>query len=256
MDIMNLNRAFGLEGKVAFITGGATGLGFATAKCMIAAGAKVVIAGKSIEKLTKAKNEIPELDIRQFDITKTSDTVNFISDIVKDYGQIDILVNNAGVHCKKPVEEISMQDLDNVLDVHVKATLALTQAVLPYMKKQQSGSVIFISSMSALFGLSEVAAYGAAKGAVLSYTRIIADEVSKYGIRVNAIVPGFIDSPMFRKATDNDPVRRDKILGRTPMGRFGDAEDIGWGAVYLSSEAARFITGTQLIIDGGCSIGF
>ena len=98
--------------------------------------------------------------------------------------------------------------------------------------------------------------YGAAKSAVLAFTKIIADEVSEFGIRVNALIPGFIDSPMFRKATDSDPIRRNKILGRTPMKRFGEAEDIGWGAVYLSSEAARFITGTQLVIDGGCSIGF
>ena len=254
--MMSLNEAFNLDGKVALITGGATGLGFATAKCMLFAGAKVIAVGKSLEKLENAKKNVPELDIRQFDITETDKTAELIEGVVSDYGHIDILVNNAGVHCKKPVEDISMEDLDSVMDVHVKASLKLTQSVLPYMKKQGDGSVIFISSMSALFGLSEVAAYGAAKSAVLSFTRIIADEVSKYGVRVNALVPGFIDSPMFRKATDSDPMRRDKILGRTPMGRYGDAEDIGWGAVYLSSKAARFITGTELIIDGGCSIGF
>ena len=256
MDIMKLGEAFGLKGQVALITGGATGLGFAASKCMIEAGATVIIAGKSQDKLDRAKEEIPELDVRQFDITQTDKAASFIADIVRDYGRIDILVNNAGVHCKKKVENISMSDIDSVMDVHVKASLALTQAVLPYMKEENSGSIIFISSMSALFGLSEVAAYGAAKGAVLSFTKIIADEVSGYGIRVNALIPGFIDSPMFRQATDSDPERRDKILGRTPMGRFGRAEDIGWGAVYLSSRAAGFITGAQLVIDGGCSIGF
>ena len=256
MDIMKLGEAFGLKGQVALITGGATGLGFAASKCMIEAGATVIIAGKSQDKLDRAKEEIPELDVRQFDITQTDKAASFIADIVRDYGRIDILVNNAGVHCKKKVENISMSDIDSVMDVHVKASLALTQAVLPYMKEENSGSIIFISSMSALFGLSEVAAYGAAKGAVLSFTKIIADEVSGYGIRVNALIPGFIDSPMFRQATDSDPERRDKILGRTPMGRFGSAEDIGWGAVYLSSRAAGFITGAQLVIDGGCSIGF
>ena len=254
--MMNMNEAFNLDGKVALITGGATGLGFATAKCMLCSGANVIVVGKSLEKLENAKTLVPELDIRQFDITETDKVPGLIESIVNDYGHIDILVNNAGVHCKKPVEDITMSDLDCVMSVHVKASLKLTQAVLSYMKERGDGSVIFISSMSALFGLSEVAAYGAAKGAVLSFTRIIADEVSKYGVRVNALVPGFIDSPMFRKATDSDPVRRDKILGRTPMGRYGDAEDIGWGAVYLSSKAARFITGTELIIDGGCSIGF
>ena len=256
MDFRMLNSAFGLYGKIALITGGATGLGFATAKCMLAAGAKVVVVGKSVEKLEKAKAEVPDLDIRQADITETDNLPVLISEIVKEYGHIDILVNNAGVHCKKPVCDITTADIDSVMNVHVKASLALSQAVIPYMKKNGYGSIIFISSMSALFGLSEVAAYGAAKSAVLAFTKIIADEVSEFGIRVNALIPGFIDSPMFRKATDSDPIRRNKILGRTPMKRFGEAEDIGWGAVYLSSEAARFITGTQLVIDGGCSIGF
>ncbi len=256
MDNERIERAFSLSGKTALITGGATGLGFATARSMIAAGADVVIVGRSKDKLDRACEELSGVDARVFDITETDRIPDLVKSIVNDHGSLDILVNNAGVHCKKKVEDISMDDIQRVLDVHVKASLAMTQCVLPYMKEKNSGSIIFISSMSALFGLSEVAAYGAAKSAVMAFTRIIAEEVSPFGIRVNAITPGFIDSPMFRKATDDDPVRRDKIIGRTPMGRFGDAEDVGWAAVYLSSSAAKFITGANLVIDGGCSIGF
>ena len=118
------------------------------------------------------------------------------------------------------------------------------------------GSVIFIASMASLFGIPRVIAYSAAKSAFIGMVRTLATEVSGDGVRVNAIAPGWIDSDMMRKALDSDPARRDKILARTPMGRFGEAEDIGYAAVYLSSPAAKFVTGTVLPVDGGVSIGF
>ncbi len=251
-------NAFSLEGNIAVITGAATGLGNAMAKCLTAAGAKVIVVGiESEEILKKACEDIGnDAGYYQFNVTDTDHTEALVKRIIDDHGKIDILINNAGIHCKKPVEDTSINDFNRVLDVHLVGAFALTKAVIPSMRSNKNGSIIFISSMSAFFGLTSVTAYSAAKSAVLGLTRSIASEVSCDNVRVNAIAPGFIDSEMFRKAVEGDEDRQNKILGRTPMNKYGDAMDIGWAAVYLCSPAASFVTGTCLAVDGGCLIGF
>ncbi|MFA6844188.1 MAG: SDR family oxidoreductase [Sphaerochaetaceae bacterium] len=250
-------QAFSLKGQVALITGGASGLGFAMAKCMDAAGAKVVLIGHSSEdKLKEAVAELSQGSSYLYDVTDTTHTKQFIDMVIKEQGSIDILVNNAGVHCKKPVLEIQQSDIQNVLNVHLLGALALSQAVLPEMRERKKGNILFISSMSAFVGLTNVCAYSAAKSALLGLTRSLAAEVSADHVRVNAIAPGFIDTPMFHQATDKDPARKEKILSHTPMRTFGDSMDIGWGAVYLCSPAASFVTGTCLMVDGGFATGF
>lgn len=250
-------RAFSLEGKVALITGGGSGLGYAMARCMANAGANVVLAGRRREVLEKACGEIGDQSFAlEFDVTDTGRAPQVVEKIVRRFGRLDILVNNAGVHCKKPLPDVSIADLQTVLDVHLLGAYALTQAAVPYMRRAQEGCILFISSMSALIGLTDVTAYSAAKAAVLGLVKTMSGELAADGIRVNAIVPGFIDTPMFRQATDRDPARREKILGHTPMAAYGTPEDIGWAAVYLASRAARFVTGTSLLVDGGCAIGF
>ena len=136
------------------------------------------------------------------------------------------------------------------------AAFALTRAALPGMIKRQHGNILFTASMASLFGIPYVSAYSTAKAAYLGLVRSLAAEVSAHGVRVNAIAPGWIESDMMRSALDNDPARKAKILGRTPMNRFGQAEDIGWAATYLCSPAGRFVTGVVLPVDGGASIGF
>jgi len=252
-----MERAFGLQGKTALVTGGASGLGYAMAKALACAGARVVIAGRHIDTLEKACAKLgPQVKALPYDVTGTQNAPDFVKSIVTAYGSLDILINNAGVHCKKPIEEVTMEDMNNVLSVHLLGAYALTQAAIPFMRKQKTGSIIFISSMSAVIGLTNVTAYSAAKAAVLGLVKTISSEVAADGIRVNAIVPGFIDTPMFRAATENDPDRQKKILGHTPMAAYGTPEDIGWTAVYLSGECSRFVTGTALMVDGGCAIGF
>lgn len=252
-----MEQAFGLDGKVALVTGGGSGLGYAMARSLAAAGARVIIAGRRAEVLSEACERIgPQAVGMVYDVSHTGEAEDFIGSIIEEYGRLDILINNAGVHCKKPMETVAVSELQNVLDVHLIGAYALTQAALPYMRKQGSGSIIFISSMSAVIGLTNVTAYSAAKAAVLGLVKTVSSEVSSDGIRVNAIVPGFIDTPMFREATDQDPDRQRKILGHTPMARYGKPEDIGWAAVYLAAEASRFVTGTALMVDGGCAIGF
>jgi len=252
------NEIFSLKGQNAIITGGATGLGFAMAKCLTSVGAKVIIVGIESEEVLAAacKNIGINSSYYQFDITKTDETPALVDNIIEKYGQIHILINNAGNHCKKPIEEMNVEDFTNVLDVHIVASFALTKALIPHMKEHQKGSVIFISSMTGFLGQPYVTGYSAAKSAVLGMVRTLATEVSAQGVRINAIAPGWIDTPMLHKALDGDPERKNKILRRTPMKKFGKPEDIGWAAVYLCSDAASFVNGICLVVDGGALIGF
>lgn len=251
-------KMFSLEGKVAIVTGGASGLGFAMAKCFASAGAKVFITGtRGQEALDAAALEIGNgCEGIRYDISDETRHKEVVDEIIRRYGRIDIIVSNAGVHCKKEVEDITKADFEKVLSVHVVGALGLIQAAVPYMKERGEGSIILISSMSAYLALTKVVAYGSAKGALLGMMKCLSGDLSPYGIRVNSIAPGFIDTPMFHKAVDNDPERQKKILGHTPMGRYGSVDDIAWAALYLASDASRFVTGVSIPVDGGCSIGF
>jgi gluconate 5-dehydrogenase len=169
---------------------------------------------------------------------------------------VTLLVNNAGIHLKKAAVATTAREFAEVMQTHVIGAHALSAAILPSMMARKHGSILFIASMASLFGIPKVIAYSAAKSAHLGMVRTLAVEAGASGVRVNAIAPGWIDSAMSRKALDDDPTRKSKILGRTPLGRLGEACDIGLAAVYLSSPAARFVTGTVLAVDGGVSIGF
>ena len=250
-------RTFSLCGQRAVITGGATGLGMAMSRCMAASGAEVVILGRSVEKLKKACEELGDRACYYvFDVTDTDHSQQIADRIVNERGPVTILCNNAGIHCKKPIEKMTIEDFNSVLKVHVVGAFALTKAFVPHMKRNHEGSILFISSMTGFLGQPYVAGYSAAKSAVLGLVRTLATEISPAGIRVNAIAPGWIDTPMLQKAIKGDDNRKNKILGRTPLKRFGDPEDIGWTSVFLCSEAAKFINGIALPVDGGALIGF
>ena len=169
---------------------------------------------------------------------------------------VSILVNNAGNHLKKPAVETTPEEFAFVLQTHVLAAHALTRQVLPGMLQRRHGNVLFIASMASLIGVPNVIAYSAAKSAYLGMVRTLSSEVSGQGVRVNAIAPGWIESAMLIQAMSGDPVRKSKVLSRTPAGVFGQPEDIGWAAAYLCSPAAKFVTGVVLPVDGGASIGF
>lgn len=248
---------FSLAGKVALVTGGGTGIGFAIAGCLVQAGARVVILGRRAQVLEEACQALgPQALPCVFDVSDTGAAEGLVADLQARLGRIDVLVNNAGLHCKKPLEETSAADLDALFAVHVKGAFALSRAVAKPMAAQGGGAIIMISSESAVVGLNRVVAYAAAKSAMLGITRSLAADLSGYGIRVNALIPGFIDTPMFRQATNGDPARLDKILGRTLLGRVGDPLEVGWAAVYLASDAASFVTGVELPVDGGFKVGF
>lgn len=251
-----LQNAFGLEGKRAVITGGGSGIGLAIARCMIHAGARVTLLGRTESTLAEACAELGEnADYLVFDITQSQSIPGTVERLLET-GPVHILVNNAGKHCKKPVEQVTEEDLAAVLQVNLTGAFALTKALLPQMRERKDGSILFISSLSAYMGLTYVSAYGAAKAGVTGFARILAGEVAGDNVRVNVITPGFIETEMFRKATSGDPSRQERILTRTSMHRYGKPEDIGWAAVYLCGNGANFVTGTSLLVDGGMLAGF
>jgi gluconate 5-dehydrogenase len=252
------NTPFTLAGETALITGGGTGLGFGIAQCLAAAGAKVVLVARRRPELEQAAAAIgAQASFVAHDITQLDRAGELVGAAAAVAGApISILINNAGIHLKKPAAETSPAEFQSVLTTHVCAAQALTAAVLPGMLERGHGHILFTASMASFIGMPLVIAYSAAKSAYLGMVRSLAAEVSGRGVRVNAIAPGWIESPMLRKALDGDTVRTNKILGRTPMGRFGEPEDIGNAAVFLSSPAAKYITGVVLPVDGGASIGF
>lgn len=252
--MIDTNSYFSLKGQTAVVTGGATGLGLAITRCLVGAGAKVIVLS------TKDHHTLDEFGgqavFYPFNIRDTDKTQALVDEITAAHGPISILVNNAGNHCKKPIEEMTVEDFERVLDVHLVGAFALTKALIPQMKQQKKGSIIFQASMTSYIGQPFVAGYSTAKAGYLGLVHTLASECGADGIRVNAIAPGWIDTPMFHKATDSDAPRLAKILGRIPMNKVGDPMDIGMAAVFLCSDAARYITGSCIPVDGGALIGF
>ena len=246
---------YDLSGKVAIVTGGATGLGLGITKCLIGAGAKVCVIGRSPEREDLASFGGSAV-YYSYDITDTEHVQELTERIVLDQGHIDILVNNAGVHCKKYIWDMSVEDYRNVLDVHLVGAFALTKAVVPYMKEAGFGRIIFQASMASYIGQPMITGYATAKAGLLGLVHTLTAELAPYGITVNAIAPGWIETPMFHQAVDNDPKRYAKIINRIPSGKVGDPLDIGMTAAFLCSKAARYITGACIPVDGGGLIGF
>lgn len=254
---MSLPNVFSLEGHTALITGGGSGIGLATAQCLAACGAKVILGGRREKELNDAAAAIgPRASAQVMDVTDTAGMPALATALCEKHGPISILVNNAGVHMKKPFVDTTESELLGVLQTNVIGALALTRALHPQLKESGKGSVIFISSMAALFGIPWVSAYSISKSALTGAVHTLTLEFGADKIRVNAVAPGWFDTAMSRKAFESDPARKQKILSRTPLGGFGDTADIGWAVAYLCSPAAKFVTGTIMPVDGGASIGF
>lgn len=249
--------AFSLTGQLAIVTGGGTGLGLGISKCLINAGARVIITGRREDVLNEAATELGANAIPiAYDVTDTKAAPDFFTKVVAQHGVPDILVNNAGVHVKKPALEMTDEDFDTVLRTHLSGAFALTRAVAPSMLERGSGSLVFISSMTAYMGMPLVAGYATAKSGVVGLVRTLSSEFAPKGVRVNAIAPGWIDTPMLRRAIEADAERTRKIRGRIQMDGFGSPEDVGHAAVYLCSPAAKYVTGVILPVDGGGHASF
>jgi len=254
---LTFEKAFSLEGEHALITGGGTGLGLGIAQGFVAAGARVTLIGRRPEPLQAAVAQLGKnAAYLALDITDAAQMSKLISTAEQQQGPLTILVNNAGVHLKKPAADTTDAEFQAVIQTHVFAAFSLSREVAKGMLARGKGSILFTASMTSFIGMTQVVAYSAAKSAYLGMVRALAAEWSSKGVRVNAIAPGWIQSEMLDRALSGDPARRQKIIGRTPMGRMGEPDDIAWAAVYLSSPAAKFVTGVILPIDGGANSGF
>lgn len=245
-------------GSIAIVTGGGSGIGFAIAEKFTQNNIRTIIIGRDQKKLTDAKEKLGELcEAVSFDVNDLAGIPKLISDLVQRFGKIDILVNNAGINLKKDFTEVTDEDFQGIILTNVTSVFVFSREVVKCMLEKKNGGVIInISSMAAQYGLPRVIGYSASKNAIDGMTRAMAVELSPKGIRVNAIAPGFITTPMTAKAFSDDPARLNKALARTPMGKLGEPADIGDAALFLVSDAAKFITGVILPVDGGNSIGF
>ncbi|MBP6507663.1 MAG: SDR family oxidoreductase [Opitutaceae bacterium] len=254
---MSLPTPYSLVGQTALVTGGGTGIGLATAQCLADCGARVIVAGRREPELAAAVKSIgANASYQVLNVADTASHPGLAQKLREQHGPVGILINNAGINLKKPFAETTDAELLSVLQTNVVGANALTHALLPQLIESGRGSVVFISSMAALFGLPRVTAYSISKSALTGAMRSLAVELGGQNIRVNAVAPGWIETEMTRKAFANDPARKQKILDRTPLGLMGEPADIGWAVAYLCSPAAKFVTGTILTVDGGASIGF
>ncbi|HLG38333.1 MAG TPA: SDR family oxidoreductase [Chitinophagaceae bacterium] len=243
--------------RIAIVTGGGSGIGLSIAEKFTANGIETVIVGRDEEKLKNAKAQLGERCHPMIcDISNLPSIPALIEKVIKKFGQVDILVNNAGINMKKDFVEVTDEEFQKIITTNLCSVFAMSREVVKEMLKKGSGSIINISSMAAQYGLPKVIAYSASKTAIDGMTRAMAVELSPKGIRINAIAPGFIETDMTAKALNTDPERKQKVFARTPMGYMGKPCDIGDAALFLASDAAKYITGVVLPVDGGNSIGF
>lgn len=249
-------REISLEGKTALITGGGTGIGFAIAAEMADAGANIVIVGRREEKLKKAAKEIGEkCSWHRFDVTKTEEYDDFFRKLEKE-SPVDILVNNAGINIKKDYFDFTAEEFDKIMATQAKAPFMLSQTAAKYMKERKSGCILLISSLASVLGMHEIQAYTVAKSGIKGLARSLARDLGPYGIRVNSLNPGFVYTDMLKNTNLKTPGRLEEIQNRTPMRGFAKEKDLGMAAAFLASDAAGFITGIDLVVDGGISSSF
>jgi NAD(P)-dependent dehydrogenase (short-subunit alcohol dehydrogenase family) len=253
-----IKELMNLEGKVAIITGGASGIGFASAKRLAEAGATIALCDINDMKGKEAVAEIQKLEAEArfyvCDVTSDSDCRRAIDAIFGDFGRIDILFNNAGIIWRKSVLELTEDEWDAVLDVNLKAIFLLSRYVIPLMEKSGKGSIINSGSGWGLKGGAKAAAYCAAKGGVVNLTRAMAIEQGKQGIRVNCVCPGDTDTELLHEEAVQLGLPEREFMeeaAERPLQRLGLPEDIANAVLYFASDLASWVTGSILVVDGG-----
>ena len=245
---------FDLSGRVAVVTGGTTGLGREIALGMAAAGADVVPSSRRQEQVDKVADEIEVLGRRSLrvpcDVLDRSSLERLHDAVLKAFGKIDILVNAAGITQKVPTLEVTDADWSRVMETNMTGTMRACQIFGATMAKAGYGRIINITSIAGFQGFYRVAAYAASKSAVASFTKTLAIELAQSGVNVNAIAPGVFPTPLNMTLINGTP-RGEEILQRTPMHRFGNPREVVGPAIFLASEAAAFITGEVIAVDGG-----
>jgi 2-deoxy-D-gluconate 3-dehydrogenase len=253
---MNL---FDLKGKVAVITGGNGGIGLGMAQGLASCGASIVIAGRDAEKAATALTSLRELGAEASfvaaDVTRKADCVALIAGAAEKFGHVDILVNNAGTSVRKMPQDLSEDEWHHVLDTNLTSAFLCSQAAYPAMVKAGGGKMINIGSMMSLFGAPYATAYASSKGGIVQMSRAMATAWAKDNIQVNAVLPGWIDTDLTKRARQQVDGLHDSVQKRTPHGRWGTPLDMAGVAAFLASAASDFITGTAIPVDGGFSIG-
>lgn len=240
-----------LEGKVALISGGARGQGACEAKLFAEEGARVIFGdildaeGKCVEDEIKGLGG--DAQYIHLDVTNKLDWDQVAEEVLQSYGALDILVNNAGITLRKSVHEITVDEWDRVQNINLKGMFLGIKMAIPLMRKSDGGSIVNISSVAGLVGSSQ-SAYGASKGAVRVLSKSIAVEYGRENIRCNSVHPGFVDTPM---VSDMHPDTRVDWMAQTPLGFFSDAKDVAYAVLYLASDESKYVTGSELVIDGG-----
>ncbi len=246
------------EGRVVLVTGGSSGIGYAAAQAFLHEGAHVAITGRNEARLARAEKELARfgriLAIRG-DVAKAADAKRMVSETTKKLGPVDVLVNNAGIYLSKPVESFSEQEYDEIMDINMKGTFLCTKFVLPTMVKRKHGAIVNVSSDSGLVGTAGSSVYCASKGAMVLFTKAVALDHAKDGIRVNVVCPGEVKTPMMEKdAAESGRGFEEyyrRIVEPIPMKRAATAEEVAQSILFLASDDASFMTGTALSVDGG-----
>jgi 2-dehydro-3-deoxy-D-gluconate 5-dehydrogenase len=250
-----------LEGKVALVTGSAKRIGRSVALRLASEGADVIVNYRSSKsEAEEVVSQITALGRRakavQADVAKRDDVTAMFALVEKEFGRLDILVNNAGMSIRKPPESYTIEEWHRVLDTNLTGALVCCQAAYPHMQRQGGGKIINIGSMMAIFGAAYAAAYSASKGAIVQLTKSLATAWAKDNLQVNAVLPGWIDTELTRDARHQVPGLNERILNRTPAGRWGVPDDLAGVAVFLSGPASDFVTGATIPVDGGFSAEF
>lgn len=249
---------FDLTGRVAIVTGGNGGIGLGMARGLAAAGASIVIAGRNRAKSEAAVAELATTGGKAIaltlDVNDAAAVKALVADTLKAFGRIDILINNAGMNVRKTPDKLALEEWDSVIRTNLTSAFVISQAVYPAMKEAGGGKIINIGSMMSIFGASFSPAYGASKGGIVQFTRSCAIAWAPDNIQCNAVLPGWIDTELTQNARREVDGLHDKVLARSPSGRWGAPGDFAGIAVFLASRASDFVTGAAIPVDGGFSV--
>ena len=252
------SKPFDLRGKVAIVTGGNGGIGLGMARGLAQAGANIAIVGRNEAKSNAAVAELRQCGVKAIsvvaDVTDKAAVADMAERVSRELGRIDILVNNAGINIRKAPHVLDIEEWDSVIKTNLTSAFLCSQAVYPAMKAVGGGKIINIGSMMSIFGASFAPAYAASKGGIVQFTRSCAVAWAADNIQANAVLPGWIDTDLTKRAREQIDGLHDKVLARTPAARWGEIADFAGIAVFLSSSASDFVTGTAIPVDGGFSV--
>jgi len=249
---------FDLSGKVAIVTGGNGGIGLGIARGLADAGADIAVVGRNEAKSAAAVTDLKSRGVKVIavatDVTDKAAVAAMVARVASELGRLDILVNNAGINIRKPPHMLELEEWSSVIDTNLTSAFLCSKAAYPAMKKAGGGKVINIGSMMSIFGASFTPAYAASKGGIVQFTRSCACAWAADNIQANAILPGWIDTDLTKRAREQIDGLHDRVLARTPAARWGAIDDFAGIAVFLASSASDFVTGTAIPVDGGFSI--